>query len=76
MSDTNPIGFAQAAPRSRSYDLADVAIDIITDHLRRWARKEPVCLADVRPLIAAADDVILDDFELEIRGKREPPDAA
>jgi hypothetical protein len=70
MSDTKPIGFVHAAPRSRSYDIADAAVAITKDHLLRWVHEGPVCLTDVRPLIAAAADTILDDFELEIRGDR------
>lgn len=66
----DPLGFAQAAPRSRSYDIADDAIDIFRSHFTRWAHREPACLKDVRHDIAAAADARLDDFELEIRGDR------
>jgi hypothetical protein len=77
MSDTNPVGFAQAVPRDRAATVTATIVAIVVDALRAWLRGGSAGLADVRGQI---ENVLREEFEdvtRQVRGEREPPpDAA
>jgi hypothetical protein len=70
MSDTDPIGFVQAAPRDRAWLVSGTILGIVTDALRDWWHGEPVTLADVRGYIASVLRDEFDDIHREAAGER------